>query len=60
MGALIGQVGTNAPFLIGDGPVTTPAGQSGALKLCINDDLNALYGAGLADNIGSLLVRIKI
>ena len=60
MGALIGQVGNNAPFLIGDGPVTTPAGQSGALKLCINDDLNALYGAGLADNIGSLLVRIKI
>lgn len=60
MGALIGQVGTNAPFLIGDGPVTTPAGQNGALKLCINDDLNAEYGAGLADNIGSLLVRIKI
>ena len=60
MGALIGQVGSNAPFLIGNGPVTTPAGQSGALKLCINDDLNAEYGAGLADNIGSLQVRIKI
>lgn len=60
MGALIGQVGTNAPFLIGNGPVTTPAGQSGALKLCINDDLNAEYGAGLADNIGSLQVRIKV
>jgi hypothetical protein len=60
MGALIGQVGNNAPFLIGNGPVTTPAGQSGALKLCINDDLNAEYGAGLADNIGSLQVRIKI
>lgn len=60
MGALIGQVGTNAPFLIGNGPVTTPTGQSGALKLCINDDLNAQYGAGLADNIGSLQVRIKI
>lgn len=60
MGTLIGQVGINAPFLIGDGPVLTPAGQSGALKLCINDDLNAQYGAGLADNIGSLQVRIKI
>jgi hypothetical protein len=60
MGALIGQVGTNAPFLIGNGPITTPAGQSGALKLCINDDLNAEYGAGLADNIGSLQVRINI
>jgi|GEM_PF-4012368 len=60
MGALIGQVGNNTPFLIGNGPVTTPSGQSGALKLCINDDLNAEYGAGLADNIGSLQVRIKI
>lgn len=60
MGALIGQVGTNAPFLIGDGPVLTPAGQSGALKLCINDDLNGEYGAGLTDNIGSLQVRIKV
>ncbi|MGO4771305.1 heme-binding protein [Flavobacterium sp. W22_SRS_FK3] len=60
MGTLIGQVGTNAPFLIGDGPVLTPEGQSGALKLCINDDLNAEYGAGLTDNIGSLQVRIKI
>jgi hypothetical protein len=60
MGALIGQVGANAPFLIGNGPVTTPAGQSGPLKLCINDDLNGEYGAGLSDNIGSLQVRIKI
>jgi hypothetical protein len=60
MGALIGQVGNNASFFIGNGPVTTPAGQSGPLKLCINDDLNAEYGAGLADNIGSLQVRIKI
>ncbi|PKB15958.1 heme-binding protein [Flavobacterium sp. 5] len=60
MGALIGQVGTNAPFLIGNGPVATPTGQSGVLKLCINDDLNGEYGVGLADNIGSLQVRIKI
>lgn len=60
MGALIGQVGTNAPFFIGNGPVTTPTGQSGALKLCINDDLNGEYGAGLTDNIGSLQVRIKV
>ncbi|MEP6930683.1 MAG: hypothetical protein ABI850_11740, partial [Flavobacterium sp.] len=60
MGALIGQVGTNPPFLIGNGPVMTPAGQTGPLKLCINDDLNAEYGAGLADNIGSLQVRIRV
>ncbi|MWB93281.1 hypothetical protein GON26_02825 [Flavobacterium sp. GA093] len=60
MGALIGQVGTNPPFFIGNGPVVTPAGQSGALQLCINDDLNAQYGAGLADNIGSLQVRIRV
>ncbi|MBF4472411.1 MULTISPECIES: heme-binding protein [Flavobacterium] len=60
MGSLIGQVGSNAPFYIGNGPVTTPAGESGALKLCINDDLNGEYGAGLTDNIGSLQVRIKV
>jgi hypothetical protein len=60
MGALIGQVGTNVPFLIGNGPVITPAGQSGILKLCINDDLNGQYGVGLADNIGSLQVRLQI
>ncbi|KIA97542.1 hypothetical protein OA93_13515 [Flavobacterium sp. KMS] len=60
MGSLIGQVGTNPPFLIGNGPVTTPAGQTGLLSLCIDDDLNAKGGAGLADNIGSLQVRIKV
>ena len=58
MGALIGRVGTNPPFLIGDGPVVTPVNQVGALQLCINDDLNGEYGAGLSDNIGSLLVKI--
>ncbi|MEN2399070.1 heme-binding protein [Flavobacterium sp. MC2016-06] len=60
MGALIGQVGTNPPFLIGDGPTITPAGQSGTLKLCINDDLYGIYGSGLTDNIGSLQVRIQL
>jgi hypothetical protein len=53
-GALVGQIGVNPVFLVGDGPVITPAGQSGALKLCINDALD-----GLTDNSGSLLVSIK-
>lgn len=57
-GALIGRVGNNDPFLIGAGPVTTPAGQTGPLKLCINDDLEHQYGAGLADNEGAIMVSI--
>jgi hypothetical protein len=58
-GALLGQIGTNPVFLIGNGPISTPAGQTGPLKLCINDDLSAEYGAGLKDNIGNLLISLK-
>ena len=60
MGALIGKVGSYPPFLIGNGPVLTPAGQSGFLQLCINDDLNKEFGAGLTDNIGSLQISIQL
>ncbi len=59
MGCLVGRVGNNPVFFIGDGPVQTPAGQTGVLSLCINDDLNGKYGKGLTDNIGSIDVRIK-
>lgn len=59
MGALVGQVGSNPVFLIGDGPIPTPSGQSGTLKLCINDDLKGLYGPGLKDNSGSVTVKIN-
>jgi len=57
MGALVGRIGSAPVFLVGDG-ATTPSGQSGRLYLCINDDLNHLYGAGLADNSGSITVKI--
>lgn len=56
-GALIGQIGTNAPFLVG-ASVNAPTGQSGMLSLCINDDLNGEYGAGLTDNSGALTVTV--
>lgn len=60
-GALIGRIGTSGvAFLVGDGPTVVPAGQSGELYLCINDDLTAFYGAGLADNTGSVSVQIKV
>lgn len=52
-GAVIGQIVANPPFLVGAGN-TVPPGQSGMLSLCINDDLNGLYGAGLTDNVGAL------
>ncbi len=57
-GALIGRVGKNKPFLIGMG-ATIPAGQTGPLLLCINDDLDGKCGAGLTDNVGTILVSIK-
>ncbi len=57
-GAMVGRIGSNPPFLIGNGPVTTPSGQTGQLQVCINDDLNGLYGKGLADNEGAITVSI--
>jgi len=57
-GALVGRIGCNAPFLIGDGPTKTPTGQTGQLQLCINDDLKGLYGKGLKDNEGTVTVSI--
>ena len=56
-GAMIGQVGTNPPFLVGAAG-TAPAGQSGTLSLCINDDLKGVYGAGLTDNVGTMNVVV--
>ena len=58
MGALVGRVAGSAPFLIGDSTYTVLSTTGGALELCINDDLTAQYGAGLADNSGSLTVFI--
>jgi phosphatidylserine decarboxylase len=57
-GALVGKIGDNPVFLIGDG-ATIPAGQTGPLMLCINDDINGEYGAGLTDNEGQITVSIK-
>ncbi|MBC9931028.1 hypothetical protein [Chitinophaga qingshengii] len=57
-GALIGKVG-NTVFLVGMG-ASVPPNLSGEIQLCINDDLNGLYGAGLTDNIGSIVVTIDV
>ncbi|MCU7646536.1 hypothetical protein [Pseudomonas piscis] len=56
--ALIGKIGSNAPFLVG-AYVQAPPGQSGPLQLCINDDLDGVYGAGLRDNVGTLQVNLQ-
>jgi hypothetical protein len=52
LGALIGRVGTGAPFLIGTntGPITMPA--SGRLMLGVNDDHHA-------DNSGNYSVLVQ-
>lgn len=55
-GALIGRVGA-VTFLVGDHG-QAPAAIAGELELCINDDLDGHYGRGLADNQGSLTVKV--
>lgn len=55
-GALIGKVGDTV-FLIGLN-ATVPDNLEGELLLCINDDLNAAYGDGFADNKGEIMVNI--
>lgn len=57
-GALIGKVGDTI-FLIGEG-MTIPTNLSGHLELCINDDLDAKYGSGLTDNIGSIELALDM
>ena len=57
-GALIGKV-NGTVFFIGMG-ATVPANLQGELQLCINDDLNGIYGAGFADNIGYITVKITV
>lgn len=57
-GLLVGQVGATV-FPIGDN-AAIPAGATGRLYLSINDDLSGEYGAGFADNEGSLTVEISV
>ena len=57
-GALIGRIGENEPFLVGDG-ASTPASQVGPLLLTINDDLKGEYGKGLTDNEGEIEISIE-
>ncbi|MDB2385629.1 phosphatidylserine decarboxylase family protein [Polaribacter sp.] len=57
-GALIGKVGSTI-FFIGS-YATLPPNLSGNLELCINDDLEGLYGPGLTDNLGEVTVSIRI
>lgn len=51
--------GSDAAFFIGDGYSGTSQA-SGQLWLCIDDDLQGRYGAGLTDNIGNVTVTIVI
>ncbi|WP_281637885.1 hypothetical protein [Flavobacterium marginilacus] len=57
-GALIGQV-SGTVFFVGMG-ATVPNNVQGELQLCINDDLDGIYGVGFADNIGSISVTVTI
>lgn len=57
-GSLIGKIG-NTVFYIGMG-TSVPTNLQGELQLCINDDLNGIYGVGFADNIGNITVKITV
>ncbi len=57
-GGLVGRINKQAFWVGSHGE--TPAGLTGQLQLCPNDDLPGSYGVGLADNIGSLTVRVII
>lgn len=46
-------------FYVGADCQVTPQ-QNGDLQLCINDDILGLYGAGLSDNVGAIMVKITI
>ncbi|MGZ3873633.1 MAG: hypothetical protein ACXVJD_11985 [Mucilaginibacter sp.] len=56
-GALIGRIGTTI-FLVGLNATSPAITAAAPLELCINDDLNGIYGAGFADNKGSITVQI--
>jgi hypothetical protein len=66
MGALCGFVGaqpvgdgSDDAFLVANGYSGTSQA-SGALWLCINDDLKGRYGSGLTDNSGSVTVSVTV
>lgn len=58
IGALIGKVGDTV-FFIGS-YATIPQGLTGNLELCINDDLDGIYGAGFTDNLGDVTMEVRI
>ena len=57
-GALCGKVGESGDVFLIDKENDIPNGLSGNLFLCINDDLDGIYGAGFADNEGSVTVAV--
>lgn len=56
-GALVGRVGDTV-FPVGMG-ADVPAGVEGELFLAANDDVSGRYGAGYADNSGTMEVQIQ-
>ncbi len=59
-GLLVGKVETDGEvFPLGSDGIV-PAGSVGDLYLCINDDINAIYGVGFPDNEGVIKVIITV
>jgi hypothetical protein len=60
-GQLIGRIGGGQPFVVGArGMHKVEPHDTGELSMMINDDVEARYGAGLADNSGHLTVTAKL
>ena len=57
-GSLVGRIGQNVFPLGSDSK--TPEGMEGELELCINDDIDGRYGAGLKDNTGIIEFELTL
>ncbi|PMI27666.1 hypothetical protein [Vibrio splendidus] len=55
-GALVGRI-SDSTFFVGR-RTHSPSNLSGNIELCINDDLEGIYGKGLTDNEGALNVVV--
>lgn len=59
-GALCGKIGQDGDVHLIGNTGELHNGASGNLFLCINDDLNGMYGTGFLDNAGNVTVSINV
>ncbi len=60
VGSLLGEFGTNAPFLVGDTLINYSPQTSGPLSMVCNDDIDPAVQDGYTDNSGEQIVRVIV